>query len=314
MSGVSFCGPDIGGFMGAPSPDLFTRWIQLGTFMPFFRTHTHHGSPDQEPWSYGDWHEEINKKFIQLRYKLMPYLYDAIYQSSISNMPVLRPMILEFQNDPNTQWMDDQFMFGDDLLVAPIYKENQTARKVYFPEGAWYDYWTDEKITGPMEKLVDAPLDKIPIFVKAGAIIPEQEPQNFIGEKKPEQLVLNIYPKHGTFKTTFYEDDGSSFEYEKGQYCITAFQISKENNRIEFSVNKKSGKYKPVRRTYLAVFHNVKQIPQQFTLNEASLPVRDSNDDLKNLREDGCFYNSAQQKFYVKFKDTNNFSKVSLVY
>jgi len=110
MSGVSFCGTDIGGFIGTPTPELFTRWIQLGTFTPLFRTHTHNGSPDQEPWSFGEWHEEINKKFIQLRYRLLPYIYDAFHESSIRNTPIMRPMVYEYQDDPRTTYMDDQFI------------------------------------------------------------------------------------------------------------------------------------------------------------------------------------------------------------
>lgn len=303
MSGVAFCGPDIGGFMGAPTPELFTRWIQLGVFMPFFRTHTHLGSPDQEPWSYGEWHEEINKKFIRLRYELLPYLYNAFYQSSINNTPILKPMILDFQNDPRTMWMDDQFMVGEKLLVAPVYQENQNARKVYLPSGTWYDFWTDEKISGPIDKLVDAPLHKIPIFVRAGSLLPMQKPVNYVEENPLAPLLLHLYPGK-SIVDSLYEDDGYSFDYQKGEFCFTHFSGSTTDKVIKLTIHDRIGSYKPLRHSLIAIIHDVQELPQSVKLNHRSLSLIDNLMKLKEDHQEGYYFDTDRKILYVKFADS----------
>ncbi len=295
ISGVTFCGPDIGGFAGAPTPDLFTRWIQLGIFMPFFRTHTAINTPEQEPWSFGDYHEEINRKFIRLRYQLLPYLYNAIYQSYKKNTPVLRAMILEFPDDDRSYWMDDQFFFGDNFLVAPIFAENQTARKVYFPEGSYFDFWTDEKIEGKSEKLVDAPLNKIPIFVKGGSVLPMQDWMNYVGEKKIESLQLHVYPIPGKFRSTFYEDDGISYNYEKGQFSLTEFELNCSKKKVLFSIVPKVKNFEPEYENYLVVVHNVGNTIKTIQINGKKYMAVKSREELEE-RKGNYFYFNEDKK------------------
>jgi alpha-glucosidase len=311
MSGVAFCGMDIGGFMGTPAPDLYTRWIQLGTFTPLFRTHTCINTPDQEPWSFGDQHEAINKKFIQLRYQLLPYIYDACYESSTHNTPIMRPMIYEYQDDPSAINMDDQFMFGEDLLIAPVFQENQTARKVYFPAGEWYDFWTDEKISGPLEKLVDAPLDKMPIFVKAGAVVPMQEAMQYVDQKKIDPLILHIYPKQGVNLDSLYEDDGVSFNYEKGGYCITAFKLTVDQKKISFRTDRQIGNYSIEERACLVKIHNIKLVPLNVDLNGEKLKKFTSTDQLIE-KESGWYYESQYKVLSLKYPDAGKQMKVEV--
>ena len=313
LSGVNFCGMDIGGFDGAPTPELFTRWIQLGTFTPLFRAHTHFGSPDQEPWSFGDWYEEINKKFIQLRYQLMPYIYNAFYQSSLSNTPIMRPMIYDYQDDPKTQWMDDQFLFGEHLLIAPVYQENQTARKVYFPEGEWHDFWTDEKISGPTEKLVDAPLDKMPIFVKAGAIIPMQEVMNYVDEKPVDPLILQIYPRQGISRDSLYEDDGISFEYEKGAYCITPFELKVDQNKITFVADQRMGSFSPDNRSHLVKMHSINLKPREIELKGKRFLEATTEDQLLE-KEQGWYYRAENKLLTLKYPDTGKRIEIEIAF
>jgi alpha-glucosidase len=311
MSGVAFCGMDVGGFMGAPTPDLYTRWIQLGTFTPLFRTHTCFNTPDQEPWSFGDEHEAINKKFIQLRYQLLPYIYDAFQESSLHNTPIMRPMIYEFQEDPNVINMDDQFMFGDDLLIAPVFQENQTARMVYFPAGEWFDFWTDEKILGPLEKLVDAPLDKIPIFVKGGAIVPMQEVMQYVDQNEIDPLILHVYPKQGLNLDSLYEDDGISFDHEKSVYSITTFELTIDQDKISFITNRQPGNYLIAKRNFLTKIHSVKLIPRNVEVNGEKLKKVTSKDQLSKS-DFGWYYESESKVLDLKYPDTGKRMKVEV--
>ncbi len=313
MSGVSFCGMDIGGFMGAPTPELFTRWIQLGTFTPLFRAHTCIDTPDQEPWSFGDRHEEINKKFIQLRYQLLPYIYDAFYESSMRNTAIMHPMIYEFQDDPQMIYMDDQFMFGEDFLIAPVYQENQSARKVYFPAGEWYDYWTGEKTSGPEEKWVDAPLDKTPIFVKAGAIVPMQEVMNYVGEKIVDPLILHIYPQQGIIRDSLYEDDGISFDYEKGIFSITPFDLTVDQQKISFITDQRIGKFFSADRSYLIQIHEITTLPQKIELNGEKLIEFKSLDQL-GQKEQGWNFESETRTLTVKYPDYRKRMKLEVIF
>ncbi|MDZ7377270.1 MAG: glycoside hydrolase family 31 protein [candidate division KSB1 bacterium] len=309
MTGVAFCGMDIGGFMNAPTSELYTRWIQLGTFTPLFRTHTCIDTPDQEPWSFGDSYEEINKKYIQLRYQLLPYLYHTFYQSATQNAPIMRPMIYEFQEDPMTYWMDDQFMLGDKLLIAPVYQANQIVRKVYFPKGEWYNFWTDEKIIGPTEKLVEAPLDQIPMFVKSGSILPMQPTMQYVGELPPDPLVVEIYPSPGISNDSLYEDDGNSFDYQKGQYRITQFELSVQQKKINLLIERIVDGYSPEKRSFLLKFHASDLKPHRVNIDKRSLQETVSLDELHQEKL-GWTYHSTKKLLYVKFPDS--WSKANL--
>lgn len=302
MSGVAFCGMDIGGFMDAPTPELYTRWIQLGTFTPLFRTHTCINTPDQEPWSFGDQFEEINKKFIQLRYQFLPYLYNAFYQSATQNSPVMRPLVYEYQNDPQTYWMDNQFLCGDQLMVAPIYQANQTSRSVYFPEGEWYDFWTDEKIIGPVHKLVDAPLDQIPVFIKTGSFLPLQQVMQYVDQFPADPMLLHIYPKLGISRSSFYEDDGVSFDYQKGQYRITNFELRAERNAMHLSIERMIDRYSPAKRSLLLNFHAVDLKPRQIKWEDRVLLETNTLDEI-HQNKTGWIFKSVEKMLYVKFPD-----------
>jgi alpha-glucosidase len=142
ISGFPFIGSDIGGFVRMPSAELCTRWLQMGVFYPFMRMHTELATPDKEPWSFGERYEAINKRAIELRYELLPYIYNVMQQAGETGVPALRPLILEFPNDAQVAATDDEFLFGSDLLVAPVLWEGTTNRRVYLPAGDWFDYWT----------------------------------------------------------------------------------------------------------------------------------------------------------------------------
>jgi alpha-glucosidase len=164
LSGVGCTGPDVGGFKDAPTPELYTRWFQLGAFMPFFRSHTDIRTPDQEPWSYGEPHLSIHREFLRLRYALLPYLYTAVRQASVSGTPPVRPLWWPDAAEPRLLDVDDAFFLGDALLVAPVLEPGATERSIELPGGLWYDHWTDEPLQGPASVRRDAPLEHVPLL------------------------------------------------------------------------------------------------------------------------------------------------------
>ena len=268
MSGYSFCGSDIGGFMGSPTGELFCRWLQFGLFCPLCRTHSAINTPEQEPWSYGEEFESINKKMIKLRYRLLPYLYNEFYESMRSGIPILRPMILESDNVDKVSEMDDQYMFGHDILVAPVIENNGRHRAIYLPRGRWFNFWTNEQVQGDTEVVVEAPLDQIPLFVRGGSIVPMQEETQFVEENNNFKLYLHIYPDEGTFVRSFYEDDGKSLEYLKGEFRISTMKLHKKSEQITFSIKYSSGGYKVSDRKWILIFHGITYLPQSVVLNQ----------------------------------------------
>lgn len=235
LSGIPFVGADVGGYAGDCSEELLIRWMQLGAFTPLFRNHTRKEVRDQEPWAYSENGEEIMKKFIQLRYKLLPYFYTAFRETHEKGYPLLRPLMFEFEKDENTYSISDQFMVGNSLLVAPIYLPGQNYRAVYLPEGTWYDYWTNEKYDGLQHIVANASLDSMPLFVRAGAIIPEFPVMNYVGEKAVEELTFNVYAGNGEY--VYYEDDGNSQEYLNNQYNKTKITVQTSETEMNIMIN-----------------------------------------------------------------------------
>ncbi len=222
LSGMNFVGTDVGGFGSDCTPELFARWIQLGCFSPLFRDHCAKGCKVQEPWQFGEEVLAISKKYIQLRYELLPYFYDLMRECEETGIPMMRPLVLEFEKDPNVRNRNDQFMVGDRILVSPVLEQGAREKLVYLPEGTWYDYWTGEKLSGGESYIRKAPLDVCPMFVKAGAVIPKYPVRMHVGEDKDELLILEGYPGTGTY--VHYQDNGEDFRYRQGaynEYCIT---------------------------------------------------------------------------------------------
>ena len=220
LSGIPFTGPDIGGFAGKPSPELFARWMQLGAFLPFFRTHTMKGTPGQEPWSFGTEVESICRKYLELRYRLLPYLYTAVWQAHKNGIPIVRPLWFMYPKDRTTYDIEDQFLYGDSILVAPVLHRSVQSRTVYLPGGDdWYDFRTNKKYRGGQYITTDAPVDTLPLFVKAGSVLPRWPVQQYSGEKNIDTLELVTYWSDKKNISLLYEDDGNSMAYHKENKC-----------------------------------------------------------------------------------------------
>lgn len=189
VCGHAFWSHDIGGFHTRPTPELFIRWAQFGLFSPLSRAH---GMSTRLPWDYGEEAERIFRKYVDLRYRLMPYIYTCAEESSRTSLPIIRPLVLEFPDDPHTFTMDLQYLFGPDLMVAPIYN-SEGRRPVYFPAGTWIDYWSHEVIEGPQTRTVNAPLDVLPLYVRANALIPTTAPQQHLTNAPFDKVTFEGY-------------------------------------------------------------------------------------------------------------------------
>ena len=209
LSGMYTVGSDVGGFGSDTTPELLIRWFQLGSISPFFRDHYAKGSRPQEPYAFDQATMDACRLSLDLRYHLLPYLYDLAHEE----MPLLRPLVLEFPDDPMVWNLTDQCMVGPSLLAAPVMTPGVTARSVYLPKGVWYDYYTGKRYTGGKYILAQAPLDRLPLFARAGAVLP-------VAQGKPQSVeditaeALEIFPGRG--KHTHYLDDGETLAYANG--------------------------------------------------------------------------------------------------
>src|SRR6266699_257671 len=226
LSGEPFVGSDVGGFMGRGNGELLTRAYQVSFLAPFCRNHKVIDSYDQEPWRFGKYYEDIIRKYLKLRYQLLPFLYTTLEEAHRTGVPLFRPLMLNYQDDSSTYNLDDQFMIGDDLLVAPIVKPDLTSRLVYLPKGTWYDFWTNKKYDGGTMIRVDAPLETVPMFVRGGAVIPMGPEMRYVGDGPFDPITFAIYPdEKGFASATLYEDDGNSLAYQRRGFRRTKLEV-----------------------------------------------------------------------------------------
>lgn len=228
LSGMAYVGTDVGGFGSDVTPELLCRWVQVGCFSPLFRNHSCKGTIYQEPWQFDEQTREINKKYISLRYRLLPYLYDLFRELEQEGLPVMRPLVLHYSEDSEVRNCNDEFLFGERILVAPVVEQGKTRRMVYLPAGTWYDYWTKEKLEGNQYVIRQAPIDVCPMFVKEGSILPNYPVQQYVGEKEITTLLLDVYPGDGTY--IHYQDNGSDFAYQDGAYNL--YEIVQKDGKV----------------------------------------------------------------------------------
>ena len=233
LSGFPFYSHDVGGFSGIPSPNLYVRWAQLGMFGSHVRCH---GMPPREPWAYGEEAERIFRQYDDLRYRLLPYIYSEAVECGRSSLPMMCPLVLAYQDDPNTFTLDDQYLFGSKLLVAPILDETNR-RRVYLPSGEWVDYWSKETLSGGRWLTVDAPLHIMPLYVKAGEILPFGPKMQYVDERPLDPLTLEIYAPAQNGRYTIHDEDRPDIEvaYQKdGNKLIV--DISQTPGEVEVRV------------------------------------------------------------------------------
>lgn len=256
VSGFGFCGSDVGGFIEHPTPELFIRWMQLATFHPFFRVHSSGDHGVQEPWSFGEQATDISRQYLELRYQLLPYLYTAFYDYTTYGTPIVKPLAYVAQDDVETHNRVDEFILGDELLVCPILEANTKGRYLYLPEGEWVYWWTDQKYAGKKEMWVDCNIEQIPLFVRAGAVIPMYPVQQYVGEKVIESCKLHVFVGHKNHTSTHYQDSGDGYEHEKGTYNVVDFHYRQDGKSVHLTQDIK-GHYTPSFGTYGMIIHGL---------------------------------------------------------
>ena len=226
LSGVPYWTTDIGGFViGNPDDpayrELFIRWFEYGTFCPIFRLHGTRTTNHNELWSYGDGGAKILTDYDRLRYRLMPYIYSLAWKTTNEGYTPMRPLAMDFRTDVRAQNIGDQFMFGPALLVNPVTEPEATKRHMYLPRGAWRDFWTGKLLDGGVALDAPANLERMPIYVRAGSIIPMGPQLLFAAEKPADPIELRIYDgADGNF--VLYEDENDNYNYEKGAHATIA--------------------------------------------------------------------------------------------
>lgn len=223
ISGFSFVGNDVSGFGLDSSEELFIRWMEMGPFIPIFRNHSNMYTRRQEPWAFGPRAEKIAKKSIELRYELLPYIYDLYYISHKEGLPIFRPMIMEYEKDMNLLNIREQFMLGENMLVAPVLYEGERSKTIYLPKGSWFNYFTMEKLQGGKWYKLPCELDEILVFVKEGSIIPTYNKKFRNVKERPNNILLKVFGENA--KGFHYNDDGHTMEYLDGKYTYMDIEV-----------------------------------------------------------------------------------------
>ncbi|MEL6986460.1 MAG: glycoside hydrolase family 31 protein, partial [Bacteroidota bacterium] len=284
ISGMSFVGSDVGGFIEHPSSELYCRWVQLAVFHPFFRTHSSGDHGDQEPWTFGNDTIEIVRKAIELRYRILPYIYTSFYQYHKFGTPMLQPICFLDQEDRETHSRADEFMLGNHMLSAPVLSPGARSRKMYLPKGRWYDYWTGKAAEGGKEHEILTPADKTILLIKAGAVIPHYPVMQYVGESSIESLSLHVYDVEGSETSFLYEDANDGFGYKNDQYNYKQFDVAGDHATSKITQSNK-GSFDPEYATYSIIFHSAGKISS----------VKVDGNDVDFIKENGiCFFKVAK--------------------
>lgn len=299
LSGMQFVSYDIGGFINEPTKALFARWLTVGTFSPFMRVHTMYDNKSQEPWSFGESITNISKKFIQLRYNLLPYIYSNFYAATQTGLPIQRSMAVDYAHDItiyDTRFQN-QYLFGDHLLIAPC-ESTQKFAKVYLPEtkDGWYHFYNDKKYKKG-EVIVDADLAQLPIFVKAGAVLPTQSDIQSTKEVGDKTLYLHVYAAENSYESTefvYYEDDGNTYGHEKGEFYKRKITYKHKEKEIVFG---------EVEGTFVSKFDKVEVVFHGFYNLNSAFCIQNGKDFDANLRK----FNKTTLQMVDSYVQTVNF-------
>lgn len=266
LSGISFCGYDVGGYIGDASKDLFKRWIEVGVFSPFCRNHREFFGAAGEPWAYGEEAEAISRSFIEFRYRMMPYLYSAFYTASQTGMPVAGSLAISYPHDNmvydnNYQY---QFLFGDAMMVVPV-TSRERSKKIYLPAGTWYNLYNDDKLQGNAEITEDVPVYRLPLYVKASAIIPLQTTVQSTKDKASDTLFVHVFNGAGKNDFIYYEDAGDGMQYRQNEFAKRIISFDPAGRKLSFS--KQDGNFASAFKKITVVFHGFEDAMPAITVN-----------------------------------------------
>jgi alpha-glucosidase len=272
LSGYPLVGDDIGGFAGSPTADLLTRWFEVGALNPIYRDHTAKGTADQEPWVHGPEHEAIRRKYIELRYALMPYLYTGIEEMSRTGLPLMRPVFLEYPQASEFYGDNRDFLFGRDFFVAPVTTDMVDAEEISLPPGEWYDFWTNTKLPSKDKFTLQPRLDEMPLYVRAGAIVPMQPIVQSTEEKPNGTLQLRVYLPNsaasGDCRGRLYQDDGHTFAYQKGEILRVNYSCQVSSGAVTVTGNMEKSAYQPWWKTAQVTIYGAAVAPKEVRVGE----------------------------------------------
>jgi alpha-glucosidase (family GH31 glycosyl hydrolase) len=309
MSGLAYHNSDIGGCSRMPTtPELYIRWMQYGAFCPIARAHgageAVHGAPT-EPWQFGPEAETICRDYLRLRYRLLPYIYTMAHRNYESGLPLARPLFWLDPGDTTLLNESSSYMWGDAFLVSPVVSAGQRVQEVRLPGGTWINYWTGDVVKGGRTVSVAAPLERLPMFVKAGSIIPMAAPMNYSDEHPLDTLTLRIYPfDSGQTSYTLYDDDGRTREYQEGRYSSTTFtqhtSLSPNGRVLTLTVGHAIGEYtgKPAKRVYVLDVRGVHERPAALHCNNVPLTLR-SKSEFHTMKGDGYYFDAAENALFA---------------
>jgi alpha-D-xyloside xylohydrolase len=258
LSGIPYWTTDIGGFVSGDPDDasyreLFVRWFQFGTFNPIFRVHGTRKTDQNELWSYGPDAQKILVSFDRLRYRLLPYIYSLAWKTTNDSYTLMRPLVMDFRDDVRAQNTGDEFMYGPAFLVSPVTEPASTSRRVYLPEAQWYDFWNGVSVEGKREVTADAPLDRLPLYIRAGSIVPFGPDVEWSTEKPADPIELRVY-RGADGEFTLYEDENDNYDYEKGVHATIPFRWDDARNTL--TIGDRQGEFPEMlaSRTFRIVF------------------------------------------------------------
>ena len=248
LSGVAWAGVDIGGFYGDATGELLARWTEFGMFQPFCRNHSEKQTRHQEPWLFGEPYESVCRAMLKLRQRLLPYLYTLFEECHRTGAPVLRPLFWAYPEDTATYGMDDEFLCGDALLVAPVTRPGVEYRHIYLPAGSWFHFWTGTRVDGPAHVLAYAPPGQPAMYVRANTALPLWPEMNYVGQQEADPLTFVLYPSEGSGIALFYEDAGEGYEYLNGDYARRSISCEVESGLIRVTIGEQEGAFVPTRQ------------------------------------------------------------------
>lgn len=274
LSGIVFNGADVGGYVGSPDPELFVRWMQLGALFPLYRNHTGKDTEMQEPWNFGEEALQASRKILEWRYRLLPLFYALFRESTQNGSPIARPLFWHFGRDERTFAIEDQLLLGQHLLAAPVLQPGVRKRRVYFPAGTiWFDWYTSREYEGGREYEVEAPLDRLPLFVRGGGIVPTGELMQWVGERPRNVHTIRVYPG-GQGSARLYWDDGHSRAYLRGAYLEVevTYTASGRQMRLEWAPQNAPVRFSPPEYVLIRLYQVFR--PNQVTVNERPIRVQ----------------------------------------
>jgi alpha-glucosidase len=269
LSGVGWTGVDIGGYYGDTTGELLARWTEFGIFQPFARNHSEKTTRRQEPWQFGEPYESVCRDMLKLRQRLLPYLYTVFEECHRTGAPILRPLFWAYPEDISTYSMDDEFMCGDGLLVAPITRPGVDYRHVYLPTGSWFHYWSGTRVEGPAHILAQAPLGRPAIYVRANTAVPLGPDVSYVGQQEADPLTFVLYPFEGSGTATLYEDAGDGYEHLNGFYARRSITCEVANGHIRVAIGEQDGQFVPERKHIRLELREIASEPESVQLGNA---------------------------------------------